>query len=130
MSTLVRTESRSGTSQNSFRSLRIQASQVTNNNELACHELCAMTTARIEQSGLAAADDLRAAMQGRVVSQGDSTCWDVRQIWNGGAGHEPSVFALCATVGDVQAAMRIAGGLGRCTLKCARSRKSRSCLSR
>jgi FAD/FMN-containing dehydrogenase len=67
-----------------------------------------MTTARTEQLGLTAADDLRAAMQGKVVLQGDASYADVRRIWNGAVSRQPLMFALCETLRDVQAAVHIA----------------------
>jgi hypothetical protein len=74
--------------------------------ELASDEESRMTTAKTEQSGLAVADDLHAAMQGKIVVQGDASYWEVRRIWRGAVSHQPLVFALCETVGDVQAAVR------------------------
>jgi hypothetical protein len=57
---------------------------------------------------LAAADELRAAMRGKVVLAGEDAYPRVRQIWNGAVEHQPAVFALCETVGDVQTAVRTA----------------------
>lgn len=65
------------------------------------------TTVSIE-SQLAAACELRATMQGRVILKGDDAYSRVRQIWNGAVDHQPALFALCETVADVQAAVRIA----------------------
>jgi FAD/FMN-containing dehydrogenase len=56
----------------------------------------------------AAAHDLRAAMQGRVVLPGEEAYASVRQIWDGGVAYRPAMFALCEHVGDVQAAVRVA----------------------
>src|SRR5271168_5169977 len=66
------------------------------------------TTHIITQSGLAAAHELRAAMQGKVVLAGEDGYHDARQIWNGAVDHQPALFALCETVEDVQAAVRTA----------------------
>lgn len=65
------------------------------------------TTVSIE-SQLSAACELRATMQGRVILKGDDAYSHVRQIWNGAVDHQPALFALCETVADVQAAVRIA----------------------
>ena len=52
-----------------------------------------MTATSIEQFGLAAAaDDLSAHMQGRVVTAGDVAYSDVRSIRNGAVTHEPALF--------------------------------------
>jgi FAD/FMN-containing dehydrogenase len=56
----------------------------------------------------AAAHDLRAAMQGRVVLAGEEAYGSVRQIWTGGITSRPAMFALCEDVGDVQVAVRVA----------------------
>lgn len=55
-----------------------------------------------------AAVELRRAMQGRVVSQGDDDYVQTRQIWNGAVRHQPALFAVCETPADVQAALRSA----------------------
>lgn len=60
------------------------------------------------ESALAAAYEMRAAMQGKVVLAGEDDYFRVRQIWNGAVDHQPVLFALCETVEDVQAAVRIA----------------------
>ena len=60
------------------------------------------------KSGLEAAQQLRTAMKGRVVLQGDDEYVQTRQIWNGAVQHEPALFAVCETLGDVQAAVRSA----------------------
>jgi FAD/FMN-containing dehydrogenase len=66
-----------------------------------------MTKNMITQSGLAAAQDLRPAMQGKVVLAGEEAYSRVRQIWNGAVDHQPVLFALCETVEDIQAAVCI-----------------------
>ena len=57
---------------------------------------------------LAVTRDLRAVMQGRVVSRGDDDYARTRKIWNQAAVSEPALFALCETSADVQAAVRSA----------------------
>jgi FAD/FMN-containing dehydrogenase len=59
---------------------------------------------------LAATRELRATMQGRVVSRGDDDYALTRRIWNGAVENQPALFALCETSVDVQAAVRV----GRC----------------
>ena len=59
-------------------------------------------------SELAAATELRAVMQGRVVLRGDDDYARTRQIWNGAVKNQPALFALCETSADVQVAVRIA----------------------
>ena len=54
-----------------------------------------------------AAADLRATMQGAVVVPGDETYDHARRIWNGAVDRRPALFALCETVHDVQAAVRV-----------------------
>jgi FAD/FMN-containing dehydrogenase len=58
--------------------------------------------------GVAAAEDLRAVMRGKVLLQGDEDYPRVRQLWNGAIEHRPAVVAICQTAGDVQAAIRAA----------------------
>jgi FAD/FMN-containing dehydrogenase len=59
-------------------------------------------------SELAAARELGALMQGRVVLRGDDSYVRTRQIWNGAVQHQPALFAKCETSADVQAAVRSA----------------------
>ncbi|HTV54674.1 MAG TPA: BBE domain-containing protein [Terriglobia bacterium] len=49
-----------------------------------------------EEYGLATAQDLRARMQGKVVSAEDAAYSDVRSIWNGAVTRQPALapFAL------------------------------------
>jgi len=64
---------------------------------------------RAQPAALAAAsDDLRAAMEGRVVLPGDEAYPSVRQIWDGAVTYRPAMFALCEHVRDVRAAVRVA----------------------
>jgi len=68
-----------------------------------------MTTTNMSITvGVAAAEDLRAVMQGKVVLAGDEDYPRVRQVWNGAVDHRPAVLAMCETVGDVKAAVRVA----------------------
>ena len=59
-------------------------------------------------SGVDAAHELRAAMQGRVVLRGDDDYAQTRRIWNGAVEHQPALIAVCETPADVQATVRIA----------------------
>ena len=59
-------------------------------------------------SELTATRELRAMMQGRVVSRGDDDYARTRQIWNGAVEKLPALFAVCETSADVQAAVRAA----------------------
>jgi FAD/FMN-containing dehydrogenase len=59
-------------------------------------------------SELTAAAELRAKMQGRVVSRGDDDYARTRKIWNGAVENQPALFAVCETSADVQAAVRVA----------------------
>jgi FAD/FMN-containing dehydrogenase len=56
----------------------------------------------------AAARELRAKMQGRVVSWGDDDYARTRRVWNGAVENQPALFAVCETSADVQAAVRSA----------------------
>ena len=62
----------------------------------------------IARSGLAAARDLRAMMQGKVALLGDDAYSRARRIWNGAVGHHPALFALCEVTEDIQTAVRAA----------------------
>jgi hypothetical protein len=59
-------------------------------------------------SELTVARELRAMMQGRVVSRGDDDYARTRQIWNRAVENRPALFAMCETSADVQAAVRVA----------------------
>jgi FAD/FMN-containing dehydrogenase len=59
-----------------------------------------------------AARELQAVMQGRVVLRGDDDYARTRQIWNGAVENQPVLLALCETVEDVQAAVRVARSHG------------------
>ena len=59
-------------------------------------------------SELAAARELKAVMQGKVVLRGDDDYARTRQIWNGAVEHQPALFAVCETAADVQTAVRSA----------------------
>jgi len=61
-----------------------------------------------EESGRAAAKDLRAVMRGRVVQPGDEAYDNVRRTWNGAVDHRPALVAICQSTEDVQAAVRAA----------------------
>jgi FAD/FMN-containing dehydrogenase len=56
----------------------------------------------------AATHELRAMMQGRIVSRGDDDYARTRKIWNGAVESQPALFAACETSADVQAAVRSA----------------------
>jgi FAD/FMN-containing dehydrogenase len=59
-------------------------------------------------SKVAATRELRAKMQGRVVSWGDDDYARTRRVWNGAVENQPALFAVCETSADVQAAVRSA----------------------
>lgn len=59
-------------------------------------------------SELAAARELRAIMNGRVVLRGDRDYVHTRQIWNGAVENQPALIAMCKTSADVQATVRAA----------------------
>jgi FAD/FMN-containing dehydrogenase len=59
-------------------------------------------------SELAAARELCAMMQGRVVSRGDDDYARTREIWNRAVENQPALLAVCETSTDVQAAVRVA----------------------
>jgi FAD/FMN-containing dehydrogenase len=61
---------------------------------------------------LAAADELRSAMRGKVVLPGDDSSDEARQIWSGAIDDRPALFAVCETRDDVKAAIRIAQARG------------------
>jgi FAD/FMN-containing dehydrogenase len=63
-------------------------------------------------SELAAARELKAVMQGRLVLRGDDDYARTRQIWNGAVEHQPALFAVCETAADVQTAVRSASEHG------------------
>jgi FAD/FMN-containing dehydrogenase len=67
----------------------------------------ATTTAPIAP-GLAAAQELRMAMQGKVLLPSDTDYARARRIWNGAVCRYPALFARCETVDDVCAAISAA----------------------
>src|ERR1700736_5688310 len=66
-----------------------------------------ITTNTVDRLEVAAARELRALMHGRVVLPDEESYAQVRKIWNGAVDHEPTLFALCQTAADVQAAVRV-----------------------
>lgn len=68
-----------------------------------------MITIDMPATASAAAKELRAVMQGKVVVAGEEDYARVLQIWNGAIEHLPALFAMCETVGDVRAAVQVAG---------------------
>jgi FAD/FMN-containing dehydrogenase len=68
-----------------------------------------MTTTNMTiTAGVAATEDLRAVLRGKVVSVGDEDYPRALHVWNGAVNHRPAVVAICETVGDVQAALGVA----------------------
>jgi FAD/FMN-containing dehydrogenase len=67
-----------------------------------------MRTPTIEECALAAVQDLRAVIQGKVVLPSDATSEVRSSIFNGAVTHQSALFALCETAEDVQAAVRVA----------------------
>ena len=53
-------------------------------------------------------EELRSAMDGRVIAPGDSGFDNMRRLWNAGIDRRPSVIARCATTADVAAAIGFA----------------------
>jgi FAD/FMN-containing dehydrogenase len=66
-----------------------------------------MTSNTIEQ-GRVAADALRSAMQGEVLTADDAGYETAREQWNGAPPHRPAVIARCLGEDDVMAALRVA----------------------
>jgi FAD/FMN-containing dehydrogenase len=60
------------------------------------------------KSAIAAAQELRAVMHGKVALPGDKAYASSRRIWNGAVDHRPALFALCEKAQDVQAAVYVA----------------------
>ena len=52
--------------------------------------------------------DLKAKMQGRVVTRQDEGYENARKVWNGAVNHHPVAIAFCQSAEDVQAAVRAA----------------------
>jgi FAD/FMN-containing dehydrogenase len=59
----------------------------------------------IARSGLAAAEELRRTIRGKVVLPGDDAYASARQLWNGAVDSHPALFAVCETAKDVSAAV-------------------------
>ena len=55
-----------------------------------------------------AAKVLRQTLKGRVVLRSDVGYAETRKVWNAAVVSEPEVFAICATVEDVQSTVRVA----------------------
>jgi FAD/FMN-containing dehydrogenase len=66
------------------------------------------TTNMASEFGLMAAQALRVVMPGKVALPGEDSYLQARQIYNGAVEYQPALFALCETVADVQAAVRVA----------------------
>src|SRR5215469_13640773 len=62
----------------------------------------------IKERELTGARELHAMMQGRVVLRGDDDYTRARQIWNRAVENQPALLAVCETLADVQAAVRVA----------------------
>jgi FAD/FMN-containing dehydrogenase len=54
------------------------------------------------------ADELRAAISGRVALPGDELYDEGCRVWNGAVRRRPAMIAFCEQAGDVQAAVRAA----------------------
>ena len=61
-----------------------------------------------DRIGSSCADELRAAMSGRVALPGDERYDEGCRVWNGAARHRPAIVAFCKQPEDVQAAVRAA----------------------
>jgi len=66
------------------------------------------TTNMASEFGLMAAQALRVVMPGKVALPGEDSYLQARQIYNGVVEYQPALCALCETVADVQAAVRVA----------------------
>jgi FAD/FMN-containing dehydrogenase len=72
-----------------------------------------MTTMReIASAASAAAQELRAAMSGKVVLPDDEAYEQTRKVWNGAVDHRPALLAICETLEDVKAVVCIAQAHG------------------
>ena len=58
----------------------------------------------MEAATAAAANGLRATMEGKVVVAGDTDYEEARKVFNGRVDKRPAVIAQCASVSDVVAA--------------------------
>jgi FAD/FMN-containing dehydrogenase len=58
--------------------------------------------------GSSCADELRAAMPGRVALPGDELYDEGSRVWNGAVRRRPAIIAFCKQPEDVQAAVRAA----------------------
>jgi len=67
-----------------------------------------MTIVKVAFRSGAAARELRARMQGDVILPDNAAYDRVRKIWNGAVDYRPEIFAVCESVGDVQAAVQVA----------------------
>jgi FAD/FMN-containing dehydrogenase len=78
--------------------------------ERSLHRVSRQFAGQVAMPGgeLTATRELRAMMQGKVVSRGDDDYSRTRKIWNGAAENQPALFAGCETCADVQAAVRTA----------------------
>jgi hypothetical protein len=61
------------------------------------------TTKNTAASGIHAAHDLRAVMQGQVLLPADAQYAGKRQVWNGAGTRLPALFAKCETSLEVRA---------------------------
>lgn len=65
-------------------------------------------TSIVSRAGLAAARDLRGAIEGQVIIPGDDDYACARTIWNSATDRRPAVIVRCETTRDVQMAVRAA----------------------
>jgi len=60
---------------------------------------------RRKEDHAGAAVELRAMLNGKVISPNDLGYDAARRIWNGAIDHHPALIVRCGSVGDVQAAL-------------------------
>jgi FAD/FMN-containing dehydrogenase len=84
-------------------------------NQLDCVDFARPRRSEVTRSAIAArcaAEELRPAMKGNVILACDDAFEQTRKVWNGAVSQRPALFACCATLADVQLAVRSAQANG------------------